>query len=114
MKNGANNYFETFRPYPTLEQNINEQKLYIFHSSFQTSHTCVYFTKVLWPEFSAWDLISAVFYYQRCYSDIAKLKMDHQNRVTVLNNRTSNFVKKLHKERELELEGTSSVAAIID
>ncbi|XP_008213609.1 dehydrodolichyl diphosphate synthase complex subunit DHDDS [Nasonia vitripennis] len=79
---------------------------------WQTSHTCVYFTKVLWPEFSAWDLIYAVFYYQRCYSDIMQLKNDSQDKVSVLNNRTSNFVKKLHKERDTMLESTSHITIL--
>ena len=77
---------------------------------FQTSFTCVYFTNVLWPEFSAWDLIAAVFYYQRCYSDIMKIKNDCQDRVSVLNKRTSNFVEKLHNERELILEDVPTAA----
>lgn len=32
---------------------------------WQSSHTVLSFTPVLWPEFSIWHLIQAVFYYQR-------------------------------------------------
>lgn len=32
---------------------------------WQSSHTVLSFTPVLWPEFSVWHLIQAVFYYQR-------------------------------------------------
>lgn len=70
---------------------------------FQTSFTCVYFTEVLWPEFSAWELIYAVFYYQRCYSDLMQAKNNFINNY-VLNSRTKNFVDKLHQNREKKLE----------
>ncbi|XP_014219487.1 dehydrodolichyl diphosphate synthase complex subunit DHDDS [Copidosoma floridanum] len=74
---------------------------------WQTSHTCIYFTKVLWPEFSAWDFISAIFYYQRCYSDIARVKKDCQHKVSVLDDRTNRFVEKLHKQRDNVIENSS-------
>lgn len=32
---------------------------------WQSSHSVLSFTPVLWPEFSIWHLIQAVFYYQR-------------------------------------------------
>uniref|UniRef100_A0ABD2XAU5 Alkyl transferase n=2 Tax=Trichogramma TaxID=7490 RepID=A0ABD2XAU5_9HYME len=70
---------------------------------WQTSFTYVYFTETLWPEFSAWDLIYAVFYYQRCYSDIVQAKSKYQNN-TVLNKRTNEFVEKIHEKRSIELE----------
>ena len=79
---------------------------------FQTSYTCVYFSNVLWPEFSAWDLIYAVFYYQRCYSDIIKTKNECLDKKSILNIRTNKFVKKLHKGRELILENSSNTAVI--
>ena len=33
-------------------------------------HTCIFFTEVLWPDFSIWHLFSAVFSYQRNYDVI--------------------------------------------
>ncbi|KAJ8679017.1 hypothetical protein QAD02_014804 [Eretmocerus hayati] len=70
---------------------------------WQTSYTCTYFTKVLWPEFSAWDLIKAVFYYQRCHGDITKVKND-QERVPDLSNKTEYYAHKLHTRRRTALE----------
>lgn len=31
---------------------------------FQCSYSYIYFTSVLWPEFTAWDFIFAIFMYQ--------------------------------------------------
>ncbi|XP_011499815.1 PREDICTED: dehydrodolichyl diphosphate syntase complex subunit DHDDS [Ceratosolen solmsi marchali] len=79
---------------------------------WQTSYTCIYFTKVFWPEFNAWDLIYAVFYYQRCYSDMVKMKDDCQDNVSMLNNKTKKFIYKLYKEREILFENVSTIPMI--
>lgn len=86
-------------------------------SMFQSTYTCLYFTKVLWPEFSAWDLIYAVFYYQRCYSDLMRVKSDimqikSQNKDSEVIERTSKFVNRLYKERELQLENDNTATMI--
>lgn len=46
---------------------------------WQSSHTVLSFTPVLWPEFSIWHLIQAVFYYQR-----------HQYKVNIMDSQQSN------------------------
>lgn len=37
---------------------------------WQVSCSCVYFTDVLWPDFTVWHLLAAVFYYQRCHQQL--------------------------------------------
>ncbi|XP_039304718.1 dehydrodolichyl diphosphate synthase complex subunit DHDDS-like [Solenopsis invicta] len=34
---------------------------------WQLSNACLYFTDTLWPEFNLWNLLGAIFYYQKCY-----------------------------------------------
>lgn len=46
---------------------------------WQVWNTDVCFTEVLWPEFSIWHLLAAVFHYQRCCSDLKKFKLPIQN-----------------------------------
>ncbi|XP_075227828.1 dehydrodolichyl diphosphate synthase subunit [Lycorma delicatula] len=41
---------------------------------WQVSYSYLYFTDVLWPDFTAWDLISAVFHYQHSYSKLQYAK----------------------------------------
>ncbi|XP_012543466.1 dehydrodolichyl diphosphate synthase complex subunit DHDDS isoform X2 [Monomorium pharaonis] len=69
---------------------------------WQISNTCLYFTNALWPEFSIWDFLGAIFYYQRCYSDLQKVKNNFFP--IVHNNRVSMYVDKLHREREIAIE----------
>nr|CAD7591093.1 unnamed protein product [Timema genevievae] len=79
---------------------------------WQISCSCVYFTKVLWPEFSFWDMLSAVFYYQRCSPDISSLK--HCQQPTELSSeRTDRFLARLNTERIDALEQTSRAAAVL-
>ena len=37
---------------------------------WQSSYSLLTFVKVLWPEFSRWDLYAAVLYYQQNYSKL--------------------------------------------
>lgn len=48
----------------------NYKHLCIFQSAF--SH--LYFTDVLWPDFTAWHLLAAVFHYQRTYTQLAEIR----------------------------------------
>ncbi|KAF4524487.1 hypothetical protein B566_EDAN013102 [Ephemera danica] len=41
---------------------------------WQVSYCCLYFTPVLWPEFSIWTLLKAVLYYQRSLPQIQALR----------------------------------------
>ncbi|CAL1673413.1 unnamed protein product [Lasius platythorax] len=71
---------------------------------WQISNTCVYFTDVLWPEFSVWNLFSAIFYYQRCYSDLQKVAKVQNSKPIVHNDRVSMYINKLHHERQIMIE----------
>lgn len=69
---------------------------------WQISNTCIYFTKALWPEFTVWDFIHAIFYYQKCYPDLKRsMKLQtskpHNNRVTM-------YFDKLHHERQIVID----------
>ncbi|XP_012263743.1 dehydrodolichyl diphosphate synthase complex subunit DHDDS [Athalia rosae] len=75
---------------------------------WQTTSSCIYFTKVLWPEFSVWDLLAAVFYYQRCHLDMEAVKQTSQSLyVRNNNNRLVSFVNELQKDRESMLKKMS-------
>ncbi|KAL0133741.1 hypothetical protein PUN28_001008 [Cardiocondyla obscurior] len=69
---------------------------------WQIADSCVYFTNVLWPEFNIWNFVGAIFYYQRCYPDLQKIKLNAKT--IVHNNRVSMYVNKLHHEREVVIE----------
>ncbi|XP_034172312.2 dehydrodolichyl diphosphate synthase subunit isoform X1 [Osmia lignaria lignaria] len=71
---------------------------------WQISSTCIYFTNILWPEFNVWDFLNAIFYYQRCYSDIQKVRKMQNMKSTIQNSRQSNYIDKLHHKREIALE----------
>lgn len=71
---------------------------------WQTSTTVVFFTKVLWPEFSFWRFIGAILYYQLNYSSMKstseKLKITSNG---PLNKRSQHYVQKLDNETEERL-----------
>ncbi|CAK9806251.1 Dehydrodolichyl diphosphate synthase complex subunit DHDDS [Anthophora quadrimaculata] len=71
---------------------------------WQISNTCVYFTNILWPEFSLWEFLNAIFYYQRCYSDIQKVTKMQNVKPVMQNNRQSTYMDKLQHERQITLE----------
>lgn len=41
---------------------------------WQSGFSCLFFTKVLWPEFTIWHLFAAVFYYQRHYHTLSEAR----------------------------------------
>ena len=43
---------------------------------WQSGFSCLFFTKVLWPEFTIWYLFGAVFYYQRHYHTLAEARKE--------------------------------------
>lgn len=71
---------------------------------WQVSNTCVYFTNVLWPEFNLWEFLNAIFYYQRCYSDIQKVMKVQSTKPMIQNSRQSTFTDNLHHKRQTILE----------
>ncbi|XP_071444957.1 dehydrodolichyl diphosphate synthase complex subunit DHDDS [Hetaerina americana] len=70
---------------------------------WQLSYSCVYFTDVLWPEFSIWHLLAAIFYYQRSYVDVQGIKKLHKCVAERESERVSSFVTWLNNTREDEL-----------
>ncbi|XP_063225620.1 dehydrodolichyl diphosphate synthase complex subunit DHDDS [Bacillus rossius redtenbacheri] len=40
---------------------------------WQICCSCIYFTDVLWPDFSFWHMLAAVLYYQRCHAQLSGL-----------------------------------------
>ncbi|KYN01879.1 PREDICTED: dehydrodolichyl diphosphate synthase complex subunit DHDDS [Cyphomyrmex costatus] len=68
---------------------------------WQISNTCIYFTEVLWPEFSIWNFLSAIFYYQRCYPHLQK---NRSLKPIMHNNRVSMYIDKLHNKRDSTIE----------
>ncbi|XP_076245830.1 dehydrodolichyl diphosphate synthase subunit [Calliopsis andreniformis] len=71
---------------------------------WQISNTCVYFTNILWPEFNVWDFLNAIFYYQRCYSDMQKVIKMQDVKPPIQNSRLLTYLDKLHRKRQIELE----------
>ncbi|XP_025988297.2 dehydrodolichyl diphosphate synthase complex subunit DHDDS-like isoform X2 [Solenopsis invicta] len=69
---------------------------------WQLSNACLYFTDTLWPDISIWNLLGAVFYYQKCYSDLQKLK--NNSKTIAPNSRTSKYIAKFYCEREITIE----------
>ncbi|KAG7171010.1 dehydrodolichyl diphosphate synthase complex subunit DHDDS-like [Homarus americanus] len=43
---------------------------------WQSGFSCLFFTKVLWPEFTIWHLFGAVFYYQRHYHTLTAARQE--------------------------------------
>ncbi|CAD6241314.1 GSCOCG00002640001-RA-CDS [Cotesia congregata] len=41
---------------------------------WQFSYSYIYFSKAFWPEFSVWDFLKAIFYYQRNCDELQRLK----------------------------------------
>ncbi|XP_031827321.1 dehydrodolichyl diphosphate synthase subunit [Nomia melanderi] len=71
---------------------------------WQISNTCIYFSNILWPEFNVWDFLNAIFYYQRCYSDIQKIMKIQNVKPAIKNGRQSAYIDKLRNERQMLLE----------
>ncbi|XP_015599506.1 dehydrodolichyl diphosphate synthase complex subunit DHDDS [Cephus cinctus] len=67
---------------------------------WQTTCSCIYFADVLWPEFSVWDMLAAVFYYQRSSSDLETTKQEQSNNVVKHTNRVATYINKLQRKRE--------------
>ncbi|KAL0275388.1 UNVERIFIED_CONTAM: hypothetical protein PYX00_003246 [Menopon gallinae] len=70
---------------------------------WQASYTCLYFTPVLWPEFTFWDFLQAVFHYQRSVPVLPKWR-DSECKLHNENERVENFLKQLQNRRYDELK----------
>lgn len=51
---------------------------YVYKLYLQASSSIIYFTKSLWPEFTFWQLLAGVFYYQRHYETMVGVKKSLQ------------------------------------
>ncbi|OAD59734.1 Dehydrodolichyl diphosphate synthase [Eufriesea mexicana] len=71
---------------------------------WQISNTCIYFSNTLWPEFNLWEFLNAIFYYQRCYSDIQKITKMQNIKPIKQNSRQSTYIDKLHHKQQIALE----------
>lgn len=71
---------------------------------WQISDACVYFSNVLWPEFSVWHFINAIFYYQKCYPDLQRIAKIQNSKTITHNNRVATYIDKLHHERQVIIE----------
>lgn len=71
---------------------------------WQISNTCIYFSNVLWPEFNLWEFLNAIFYYQRCYSDIQKIIKIQNIKPKIQNSRQLTYIDKLHHKRQIALQ----------
>ena len=64
---------------------------------WQISDANVFFNEVLWPEYSIWNLLMSVFWYQRCPN--VKEGVRRQEITTERNHRVREFVKVLDEKR---------------
>lgn len=73
---------------------------------WQTQATTFYFTEALWPEFTLWHLLGAIFHYQRCQMKISSIKEHlNSNKLTFQDNpRVQKFLRKLQQRRIDELK----------
>jgi len=66
-----------------------------FFIFFQCSYSYIYFTSVLWPEFTAWDFMIAIFMYQRNVRAFVRYKLPSKR----LSSRAEKFVENVQQNR---------------
>ncbi|XP_060523236.1 dehydrodolichyl diphosphate synthase complex subunit DHDDS [Cylas formicarius] len=71
---------------------------------WQSSNTTIYFAEVLWPEFTFYHLMAAVFKYQRSYSDRVRFLTHTEKVKESYNGRVQSFLEKLRQRRISELK----------
>uniref|UniRef100_A0A6M2DZ34 Alkyl transferase n=1 Tax=Xenopsylla cheopis TaxID=163159 RepID=A0A6M2DZ34_XENCH len=80
---------------------------------WQTSSSCIYFTKVLWPELNFWNFLSCILYYQRSYATIENVKMEQKQILTKncpTNSRQVNtFLNQLEVARQKQLQSLAGL-----
>ncbi|XP_022198497.1 dehydrodolichyl diphosphate synthase complex subunit DHDDS [Nilaparvata lugens] len=59
---------------------------------WQSSYSYLHFTDVLWPDFSAWHLLSAIFHYQRALANINQNSKHSSFPTQVLSQRAESFL----------------------
>ncbi|XP_063994827.1 dehydrodolichyl diphosphate synthase complex subunit DHDDS isoform X2 [Diachasmimorpha longicaudata] len=77
---------------------------------WQISHSCVHFANVLWPESSIWDLLIAIFHYQRGHAELNRSKIYQKTIDQSCTLRAVAFTRKVEKNKQsfLELAVSSS------
>ncbi|KAF3428535.1 hypothetical protein E2986_06528 [Frieseomelitta varia] len=96
--------YTNYSPNPDLLIRTSGEVRFSDFLMWQISNTCIYFTNVLWPEFNLWELLNAIFYYQRCYSDIQKVMKLQNVKQIMQNSRQSTYIDKLLHKRQITLE----------
>lgn len=71
---------------------------------WQISNTQIYFTEVLWPEFSVWHLLAAIFKYQRQYNTMIAFEKNRFKTKCSNNARVESFLNDLQLKRLRQLE----------
>lgn len=67
----------------------------------------VYFADVLWPEFTMWDLLAAVFSYQRSYAQLEEIRQAQRALASdsqPSHTRTARFINQLEQTRLASLQ----------
>ncbi|XP_033210269.1 dehydrodolichyl diphosphate synthase complex subunit DHDDS [Belonocnema kinseyi] len=77
---------------------------------WQITSTCIYFAEVLWPEFTVWDLLAAVLYYQRCTYDLRLVAKKVESKHLICNNRITSYICNVYKQRQMFIENISQTA----
>ncbi|KAL5242148.1 hypothetical protein ACI65C_009558 [Semiaphis heraclei] len=81
-------------PPDLLIRTSDESKLGDF-MLWQCSYSYIYFTSVLWPEFTAWDFMFAIFMYQRNFRACIRYKFPTKR----LSSRAEQFVENVQQNR---------------
>uniref|UniRef100_A0A1B6KAW1 Alkyl transferase n=1 Tax=Graphocephala atropunctata TaxID=36148 RepID=A0A1B6KAW1_9HEMI len=61
-------------PYPDLYIRTSGEKRLSDFLLYQSSYSYLHFSNVLWPDFTVWHLLAAVFHYQRTYPQLARVR----------------------------------------
>jgi len=93
-------YTENSLPLDMIVRTSGELRLSDF-LLWQGSSCYIHFTNTLWPDFTIWDLLSAVFHYQRAKPSIPRPNFSS------LSSTAAEALKDLHKKRYLYLEERS-------
>ncbi|PSN55286.1 Dehydrodolichyl diphosphate synthase complex subunit DHDDS [Blattella germanica] len=75
--------------------------------ALQASCSCVYVTKVLWPEFSIWHLLAAIVQYQRSYDGLSSVRSAEEAANELLSENSQMFHARLMASKLARLEEIS-------
>lgn len=69
-------------------------KIFFFYV-FQCSYSYIYFSSVLWPEFTAWEFMFAICMYQRNFRSFIRYKLPTKR----LSSKAEKFVENVRQNR---------------